>query len=248
VIWWQGVFSHSAEARNERNRQRETARDGTTSRTPVMDMHFCIDNLDAIRSEAGDFPLKEFSDYWAPDSMKTTTTNGPNTFVPNRLIRGSNPLWAPFYDSGETRLEADGSLEADPDHPPFFRVSQELFGRMLHTFKRKYVDSDEKRKNDGFLKGHVESFALVVKGKMSDACGNIRDRREELIRNHDDLMATDRIPAVTGSGNLKQFSTGIQLPLPRYTYWYYWYCFRDRNKFLSGQYKVVEKYKSELLN
>jgi hypothetical protein len=48
-------------------------------------------------------------------------------------------------------------------------------------------------------------------------------------------------------GNLKQFGTGIQLPLPGYTYWYYQYCFRDRNKFLSGQYKVVEKYTSESL-
>jgi hypothetical protein len=53
---------------------------------PVMDMHFCID-----RSEAGEFILRDFLDYWALDNRKTTP-NGPNTFVPNRLVSGSNPL------------------------------------------------------------------------------------------------------------------------------------------------------------
>jgi hypothetical protein len=40
------------------------------------------------------------------------------------------------------------------------------------------------------LKDHVEPLTLVVKGKMSDACGLIRDRREELVRNYDDFMTT----------------------------------------------------------
>ncbi len=31
--------------------------------SPVMDMRFCISNLNAIRAEAGDFTLKDFSDY-----------------------------------------------------------------------------------------------------------------------------------------------------------------------------------------
>jgi hypothetical protein len=62
----------------------------TASSTPVMDMQFCIDNLSAIRNEAGDSLLSEFSDFWASDHSKTTR-NRPNTFVPNRMLKGSSP-------------------------------------------------------------------------------------------------------------------------------------------------------------
>jgi hypothetical protein len=55
-----------------------------------MDMRFCISNLDAIRAEAGDFTLKDFSDYWAPDNEKTAP-NLPNTFVPNRIVIWAEP-------------------------------------------------------------------------------------------------------------------------------------------------------------
>jgi hypothetical protein len=58
---------------------------------PAMDMRFCIDNLEAIRKEAGDFNLSEFSDFWTPDHRKMIP-NRPNTFVPNHLVKGSNPL------------------------------------------------------------------------------------------------------------------------------------------------------------
>jgi hypothetical protein len=47
------------EERSERLRRRDAALEETTSWTPVMDMHFCIDNLDAIKSKAGDFSLKD---------------------------------------------------------------------------------------------------------------------------------------------------------------------------------------------
>jgi hypothetical protein len=121
-----------------------------------MDMLFCINNLDAIRSEAGDFSLKDFSDYWVPDNGKTASS-APNTLIPSRLVRGNNPLWASHYNSGETRLDADGSEEADPNHPPYFRVSLELLGRMLHTFKKSYVDSDERRRTDSRLSNHINA-------------------------------------------------------------------------------------------
>jgi hypothetical protein len=118
----------------------------TDSTTPVMDMRFCIEHLDAIRNEAGDFHLSDFSDYWAPDHQKTTP-NLPNTFVPLRMLKGSNPLWGPFYNSGQVMRGSDGAPEPDPNHPPYFRVSAELLGRMLHTFKRQYVDDDLKKDN-----------------------------------------------------------------------------------------------------
>ncbi len=140
------------EGSSETRSQRDASSSATLARTtaactPVMDMLFCTNNLDAIRSEAGDFSLKDFSDYWAPDNRKTAL-NAPNTFVPNRLVGGNNPLWASYYVSGETRLGSDGSQEADPNHPPYFRVSQEMLGRMLHTFKKSCVDSDEQRSED----------------------------------------------------------------------------------------------------
>jgi hypothetical protein len=67
----------------------------TVVSTPVMDMFFCLDNLVAIRTEARDFTLKDFSDYYAADNVKTAP-NPPNTFEPTRLVRGNHPLWAPF--------------------------------------------------------------------------------------------------------------------------------------------------------
>jgi hypothetical protein len=112
---------------------------------PVMDMRFCIDNLDSIRSEAGDFTLRDFSVYRLQITRRLHSTSRTRSF-PNRLVQGNNPQWAPFYDLGQSRRGSDGSMEADPDHSPFFRVSQELLGRMLHTMKKQYVDSDKKRR------------------------------------------------------------------------------------------------------
>ncbi len=73
----------------------------TVVNTPVMDMFFCLDNLVAIRAEARDFTLKNFSDYYAADNVKTAPSP-PNTFEPTRLVRGNHPLWAPFYNPGRT--------------------------------------------------------------------------------------------------------------------------------------------------
>jgi hypothetical protein len=159
----------SEEDRNERRRLKEVA---TATRPtpiePVIDMRFCIDNLASLRIEGADHSLTDFSDYWAPDFPKTTP-NRPNTFVPNHLLRGSNPLWAPFFDPGLSRQDADGSLKVDPSHPPFFRVSQEVLGRALHTFKRKYVDDDFRRKTDKDLSEHINAVTSNVKEGVANA-------------------------------------------------------------------------------
>jgi hypothetical protein len=67
------------EANRERRRQKEAAASSVPAvpgaPVPVMDTRFCISHLDAIRSEAGDFTLKDFSNYWAPDNKMTTTNN-----------------------------------------------------------------------------------------------------------------------------------------------------------------------------
>jgi hypothetical protein len=159
----------------------------TVSSAPVMDMQFCIDNLDSIRNEAGDFPLSEFSDFWAPDHPKTTP-NRPNTFVPNWMVKGSNPLWGPFYDSGRTRRGADGSPEPDPNHPPYFRVSAEVLGRSLHTLKRQYVDNDEKRTTSDILQQHVHAETEYAKSKVSEAAQLTRDDRDFLMNKHQEMI------------------------------------------------------------
>jgi hypothetical protein len=90
----QAMREGSSEARSQREASSSATPTRTTAAcTPVMDMLFCINNLDAIRSEARDFFLKDFLDYWAPDNRQTAPS-APNTFIPSRLVRGNNPLWA----------------------------------------------------------------------------------------------------------------------------------------------------------
>jgi hypothetical protein len=163
----------------------------TAESTRVMDMRFCISNLDSIRREAGDFTLKEFSDYWAPDNEKTAP-NLPSTFVPTRMVRGSYPLWAPFYDPGRTRLGDDGAEESDPDHPPHFRVSCELLGRMLHTFKKGYVDEDEKKKTSVLLSHHIQFKTARLTENVSKAAERLQRRKENLHKQHDEVIAASQ--------------------------------------------------------
>ncbi len=59
--------------------------------------------------------------------------------------------------------------QIDPNHPPYFRVSLELLGRMLHTFKKSYVDSDERRKTDSRLSNHINANTEHLKAKVADA-------------------------------------------------------------------------------
>jgi hypothetical protein len=103
--------------------------DGTSglvirSANAVADMHWCIDNLCKIRADVGDSKHSDWSDYWEAGYKKTKPW-GKNTFVPKRLVLGTNSMWAPFYHSGP-------DVPDDRD-PPHFRVSAELFGPRLAT-------------------------------------------------------------------------------------------------------------------
>jgi hypothetical protein len=204
-----------ATAKTAAERQRETeatanaARTASTSSsttaesTRVMDMRFCISNLDAIRAEAGDFTLKDVSDYWAPDNEKTAP-NLPNAFVPNRIVRGNYPLWASFYDSGRTRRGDDGAEESDPDHPPHFRVSRELLGRMLHTFKKGYVDEDEERKTSVLLSDHNRRETTRLTEKVSEAAERLQRRKDNLQKQHDEAMTASQQQILEASRAYKE--------------------------------------------
>jgi hypothetical protein len=177
---------------NEARSQAEASSETTparlaTSITPVLDMRFCIEHLEVIRNEAGNSPLSDFSDYWAPDHSKTNP-NLPNTFVPVRMLQGSSLLWGPFYNSGQDMRGSDGAPEPDPNHPPYFRVSAELLGRMLHTFKRQYVEDDLRRTTCDLLTSHIKAETEHAKARVSQAAQNIRDKRDSIIGEHDRMI------------------------------------------------------------
>jgi hypothetical protein len=122
------------------------------------------------------------------DNVKTAP-NPPNTFEPNRIVRGNHPLWAPFYNPGRTRLGDDGTVKSDPNHPPHFRVSRELLGRMLHTFKKGYVDEDEQRKTSALLSDHIRRETERLTGNVSRAAEMLQRRKDDLQKQHDEAMA-----------------------------------------------------------
>jgi hypothetical protein len=126
----------------------------------VADMHWCIDNLDKIRDNVGDSRHSDWSDYWEAGYKKTKPW-GKNTFVPKKLVLGTNSMWAPFYHSGP-------EVPDDRD-PPHFRVSAELFGRMLHTFGREYISRDDNRKFSTELDKHLKENVAQTNAALSDA-------------------------------------------------------------------------------
>jgi hypothetical protein len=179
------------------------ASDTTAAITPVMGMRFCIEHLEVIRNEAGNSPLSDFSDYWAPDHSKTTP-NLPNTFVPLRMLKGSSPLWRPFYNSGQVTRDSGGAPEPDPNHPPYFRVSAELLGRMLHTFKRQYVEDDLNRKTCDIFTSHITAKTELARARVSQAAQDIRDNRDSIIGEHNRMIEASHANLMEASKVFKE--------------------------------------------
>ncbi len=189
----------SAEERSERRRLKEVSATRPAPIAPVIDIRFCIDNLASLRIEAVDHSLTDFSDYWAPDFPKTNP-NKPNTFVPNHLLKPSNPLWEPFFDPGLSRQDTDGSSQVDPNHPPHFRVLQEVLGRALHTFKRKYVDDDFRRTTDEDLSEHINAVASNVKEGVTNAARLLKDRKDDILKKHEETMTASQAHIAEANG------------------------------------------------
>jgi hypothetical protein len=82
----------------------------------MADMHWCIDNLGKIRADVGDSKHSDWSDYWEAGYKKTKPW-GRNTFVPKKLVLGTNSMWAPFYHSGPDvpDTEIHLTLESPPN-------------------------------------------------------------------------------------------------------------------------------------
>jgi hypothetical protein len=60
---------------------------------------------------------------------------------------------------------------------------------MLHTIKRQYVDSDEKRKTTKVLSDHIDSLTNKVKGAVTEATDLIKDRQKDHMQRHEEMMA-----------------------------------------------------------
>jgi hypothetical protein len=120
------------------------------------------------------------------------------------MLKGSSPLWGSFYDSGQNRPDSDGAPEPDPNHPPFFRVSAELLARMLHTFKKQYVDDDLKRKTSDILSRHVHAETEYAKSKVTQAAQHIRDNRDSIINEHEQMIAASHASLIEASKVIKE--------------------------------------------
>jgi hypothetical protein len=112
--------------------------------------------------------------------------------IPPATTDLDNPLWAPFFDPGLSRQDTDGSLQVDPNHPHFFRVSQKMLGRALYTFKRKYIDSDDRRKTDKDLSEHINAVTSGVKEGVADAARLLKDRKDDILKKHEETIATSQ--------------------------------------------------------
>jgi hypothetical protein len=90
-------------------------------------------------------------------------------------------MWAPFNHSGP-------DVPDDRD-PPHFRVSAELFGRMLHTFGNEYISRDDNRRLSAKLDERQKENVALTTAALNDARKIITDRNQLHLKQHEDMMA-----------------------------------------------------------
>jgi hypothetical protein len=62
-----------------------------------------------------------------------------------------------------------GPEVTDVNDPPHFSVSAEVFGRVMHTLKREYIDKDDNRRISTELNVQLISNTTQVAEAMTDA-------------------------------------------------------------------------------
>ncbi len=133
-------------ARNIRVASLEELPASFTASKRVMDMQYCVQNLTDLRRLAGKNQLSKFSDFWAPDHQNTTPMKP--VFTPEKLVSGKESLLV--------KLRTTAGGEADPLNPPYFRISRELMGRVIHTLREEYNSDDENARMSAEFKEHVK--------------------------------------------------------------------------------------------
>ncbi len=72
---------------------------------------------------------------------------------------------------------------------PHFRVSAELFGRMLHTFGTEYISRDDNRRLSTELKVCLKENVALTNAALNDARKIITERNQLHLQQHEDMMA-----------------------------------------------------------
>ena len=167
----------------------------------VMDMQYCVRNLEEFRALAGKNDLSKFSDFWAPDHKNTTPLKP--AFVPEKLVAGSEPLLAWFYDGGQTTDKG----EADPVNPPHFRISRELMGRVIHTLRQDYISDDELGKMSEEFKEHVKEVLTPLETTLVDSAARLEEHLKTSMEQHEKFVKDAHDCLVEASGNFKDALT-----------------------------------------
>jgi hypothetical protein len=63
---------------------------------------------------------------------------------------------------------------------------------MLHTFKKGYVNEDEKRKTSVLLSDHIRRETERLTGNVSRAAEMLQRRKDDLQKQHDEAMAASQ--------------------------------------------------------
>jgi hypothetical protein len=117
----------------------------------VMDMENCVRHISAIRGLAGkNDQISKFSDYWASDNKSTIPMKA--VFTPAKLMHGKIEVLSRLYDPDLVKKYG----EANPLNPPYFRISCELMGRVIHTMREQYISDNENSRMSTEFKEHVK--------------------------------------------------------------------------------------------
>jgi hypothetical protein len=172
-----------------------------TAPKSVMDMQYCVRHLEGLRELAGKNDLSKFSDFWAPDHKNTTPLK--SSFVPEKLVAGNEPLLARFYDGG--RVTTKG--ETDPINPPYFRISRELMGRVIHTLRREYISDDEHGRMSEEFKAHVKEVLTPLETTLVTPATRLEEHLKASMEQHEKVVKDTHDCLVEASEKFKDALT-----------------------------------------
>jgi hypothetical protein len=69
-------------------------------------------------------------------------------------MNGKIEVLSRFYNPGLLKKD----VEADPLNPPYFRISRELMGRVIHTMHHEYISDDENMRLSKKFEEHVKDI------------------------------------------------------------------------------------------
>jgi hypothetical protein len=158
--------------RNLRVNSLEESSPSFTAEKDVVDMAYCVNHQSVIRSLVGkNDQLSKFSDYWASDHKSTMPMKA--VFTPAKLMHGKIEVLSRFYN---------------PLHPPYFRISRELMGRVIHTMRHEYISDDENLRMSGEFKEHVKDVLAPLEATLANAATRLSEHQKSSMEQHEKLI------------------------------------------------------------